>query len=444
MSLAAGRAAVTAVAGGAGGLVLGVLLGRALVQAAPAAGFATFAAPAGPLAVVLVAGILAGVGPARRGGRARRAGGDRHIESPVMPPPTPEQIAARHGWAVDALERRTGIVEGLVADCREPLDWLGLRRLVHRFLGYAGPSSPSRPRPEPVTAAFERHVAELQAVASRVEAELANVTPGALAEARSRLGLRLALIGKGGAGKTVLSSTLARTLARRGRKVLAVDLDTCPGLAFSLGIPVDDAGLPIEALEEQPAAPYGWQLAAGLTPDEAVERFAAVAPDGIRFLGLGKIGAVDTTAGRPAIDKDKARMSVAAVRQILMGFADPRCDVIADLEAGPTTPFENYHEFADDVVVVVGPAWRSAMTARRLIPMVGDRRLTIVANRWRDEPDHPGLAPAIRVPDDPALTQAEREGRSPFEACPDSPAIQAIGRLADLLVAQASAPSPNR
>ncbi len=121
-----------------------------------------------------------------------------------------------------------------------------------------------------------------------------------------------------------------------------------------------------------------------------------------------------------------------------MGFADPSCDVIADLEAGPTTPFENYHEFADDVVVVVGPAWRSAMTARRLIPMVGDRRMTIVANRWRDEPDHPGLAPAIRIPNDPALTQAEREGRSPFEACPDSPAVEAIGRLADLLLAQAA------
>jgi CO dehydrogenase maturation factor len=346
-----------------------------------------------------------------------------------MPPPTPEQIAARHGWAIDSLDRRLAIIEGLVATGREPLDWLGVQRLVRHFLGYAGPSSPSRPRPEPVAAAFEHHVTRLQAIASRVDAELAAVDPDALAEARSRLGLRLALIGKGGAGKTVLSSTLARMLARRGRRVLAVDLDTCPGLAFGLGIPVDDAGLPLEALEEQPASPYGWQLAAGLTPDEAVERFAAVAPDGIRFMGLGKIGSVD---------KDNARKSVAAVRQILMGFADPTCDVIADLEAGPTTPFENYHEFADDVVVVVGPAWRSAMTARRLIPMVGDRRMTIVANRFRDEPDHPGLAPAIRVPNDPALTQAEREGHSPFEACPDSPAVEAIARLADLLLAQAA------
>jgi CO dehydrogenase maturation factor len=283
---------------------------------------------------------------------------------------------------------------------------------------------------EALKATFDDHVAAVRAIEERAASELSAVDPGTLAEARSRLGLRLALIGKGGAGKTVLSSTLARTLARRGRRVVAVDLDTNPGLAFSLGIPVTEAGLPPEAVEEQPASPYGWQLSGALTPADAVERFAATGPDGIRFLGLGKIG---------AIDKDQARRSVAAVRQILQGFSTPDVDVVADLEAGPTTPFEGYHDFSTDVVVVVGPAWRSGMTARRLLPMVGDRRMTIVGNRFRNEPDHPGLEPAIRVPFDPDLTQAEREGRSPFDACQGSPAVAALDRLADLLLSRAAA-----
>jgi len=343
-------------------------------------------------------------------------------------PPTDAQISARHAWAVDALQRRMSILEGLTENARGPLDWLGVQRQVRSFLGYAAPGH--WPRPEALAPAFESHTSALQVIEARTAEELSAVDADAMAEARSRLGLRLALIGKGGAGKTVLSSTLARTLARRGRKVFAVDLDTCPGLAFSLGIPVTDAGLPDDALEEQPAAPYGWQLAADVTPAEVVERFSAEGPDGIRFLGLGKIGSVD---------KDQARKSVAAVRQILQGFSAVDTDLVADLEAGPTTPFESYHDFSTDVVVVVGPAWRSAMTARRLLPMVGDRRLTIVANRFRDEPDHPGLKPAIRIPNDPDLTQAEREGLSPFEACPDSPAVQAIGRLADLLLEQSAA-----
>jgi MinD-like ATPase involved in chromosome partitioning or flagellar assembly len=237
------------------------------------------------------------------------------------------------------------------------------------------------------------------------------------------------MLGKGGAGKTVVSSTLARILAQRGRKVFAADLDTCPGLAFGLGLPVDDAGLPPEAVEQGPSGLYGWQLASELTPDDAVDRFASVAPDGVRFLGLGKIGAAD---------KELARRSVAAVLQILLGFRAPDWDVIADLEAGPTTPFERYHAFSEDVVLVVGPAWRSAMTARRLLPMVEGRRLAVVGNRFRDEPDHPGLIPDIRIPFDPDITQAEREGLSPIDACPDSPAVAAIGRLADLLLSRQS------
>ena len=61
---------IIALFGTVGGLGLGVFLGWALVQAASAGGFGTFAAPVGRLAIILVAGavagILAGVGPARR------------------------------------------------------------------------------------------------------------------------------------------------------------------------------------------------------------------------------------------------------------------------------------------------------------------------------------------------------------------------------------------
>jgi CO dehydrogenase maturation factor len=346
---------------------------------------------------------------------------------------TDEQRAAREAAVVDGLERRRAVAEAAAAGASGPLAWLGARRQARSFLRAASTTSRAR-QSDAMLAAHDRYVATLESIDRRAGEELAAAGDEVVADARARLGLRVAMIGKGGAGKTVISSTLARTLARRGRKVFAADLDTCPGLAISLGLPPTDAGLPDEALEEAVGGMYGWQLAREISPEQAVERFAAVAPDGVRFLGIGKIGAVDTTTGRSAIDKDHARRSVAAVLQILLGFSAPDWDVVADLEAGPTTPFERYHGFSEDVVVVVGPAWRSAMTARRLLPMVEARRTTIVANRFRDEPDHPGLAPAIRIPFDPDLTQAEREGLSPIDAVPDSPAVAAIGRLADLLL----------
>jgi len=234
-------------------------------------------------------------------------------------------------------------------------------------------------------------------------------------------------MGKGGAGKTVISSTLARLFGRRGRNVLAFDLDANPGLAISLGLPPTEAGLPREALVEAEGAAYGWRLAPGITPPEVVDRYSIRGPDNVHFLGKGKIGAVD---------RGHTRESLVALLHVLLNFTDPEWHVVADMEAGPTTPFERYHAFSEDVIVVVGPAWRSAMTVRRLLPMVGDRRTTIVANRFRDEPDHPGLAPAVRIPFDPAVAEAERQGLSPLDACPDSPTIAAIARLAEQFLDQ--------
>ena len=71
--------------------------------------------------------------------------------------------------------------------------------------------------------------------------------------------MRLAIVGKGGAGKSAICGTLARTLARRGHRVLALDVDRLPGLALSLGLApgaVDDAGLPEELAERPPER--GW------------------------------------------------------------------------------------------------------------------------------------------------------------------------------------------
>lgn len=51
--------------------------------------------------------------------------------------------------------------------------------------------------------------------------------------------LRVAIAGKGGSGKTTIAGTLARLLAARGRPVLAVDGDTNPNLAQTLGLAPD-------------------------------------------------------------------------------------------------------------------------------------------------------------------------------------------------------------
>jgi len=51
--------------------------------------------------------------------------------------------------------------------------------------------------------------------------------------------MRIAVSGKGGAGKTTTAATLARVFARRGYCVNALDDDPNPNLAVALGLTTD-------------------------------------------------------------------------------------------------------------------------------------------------------------------------------------------------------------
>ncbi|HVL07454.1 MAG TPA: AAA family ATPase [Acidimicrobiales bacterium] len=342
-------------------------------------------------------------------------------------------LTHRDEWAVQCMERQLVVMDDLAARAGDARAWLALERQANSYLRHLD-TWLAKDRIFPgARSEMADHKAALEGYVRRAQQEVAGVGPEAIEATRAGLGLRLAVIGKGGAGKTVTSSTLARVLARKGRKVLAADLDVNPGLAISLGLPPGEGGMPPGTVEEHPGSIYGWQLTGDMTPIQVVEKFAATAPDGVRFLGFGKIGPASEGAGA---DKSAAKQSVAALVHLLLGIGEPDWDVIADLEAGPTTPFERYHAFSEDVIVVVGPAWRSAMTARRLLPMAEGRRLTIVSNRFRDEPDHPDMPARVRIPFDPELAEVERQGLAPVDACPDSPAILAITRLAEMFVNQ--------
>jgi CO dehydrogenase maturation factor len=339
------------------------------------------------------------------------------------------ELTRRDEWAIQCMERQLVVMDDLAARAGDLAAWLALERQANSYLRHLATWLAKESIFPGARAQMADHKASLVGHVRRAGQEVAGTDPATLDAARASLGLRLAVIGKGGAGKTVTSSTLARVLARKGRKVFAADLDVNPGLAISLGMNGDEGGMPPGSIEKHPGSLYGWQLTGDMTPIQVVEKFAATAPDGVRFLGLGKIGPASEGAGA---DKSAAKQSVAALVHLLLGIGEADWDVIADLEAGPTTPFERYHSFAEHVVVVVGPAWRSAMTARRLLPMVEGRGMTLVNNRFRDEPDHPGLAAHFRVPFDPELAEVERQGLAPVDACPDSPAIVAITRLAEM------------
>lgn len=48
--------------------------------------------------------------------------------------------------------------------------------------------------------------------------------------------MKIGVVGKGGTGKTTIAALLAQSYAARGNRVLAIDTDSNPNLAFSLGL----------------------------------------------------------------------------------------------------------------------------------------------------------------------------------------------------------------
>ncbi len=97
--------------------------------------------------------------------------------------------------------------------------------------------------------------------------------------------MRVAVVGKGGSGKTTTSAIVARTLARHGLSVVALDCDSNPNLGISLGVGDDETERLVamrEALSEgeEEHAP-GWA--------DLIDRFGSDAPDGVRLAVVSRI-----------------------------------------------------------------------------------------------------------------------------------------------------------
>ena len=201
--------------------------------------------------------------------------------------------------------------------------------------------------------------------------------------------------------------------------MLALDTDTMPGLALSLGLESPPGRLPAE--HAQWLEGKGWRLIRkGAGPVALMELHAAVGPDGIRFLEMGKLpGQVE-----PPV--------TVAFRHLMEGFRRPGWTLLADLAAGTRQVMFGWARFAPIRLIVADSSVKSLITARRL-RVVGTH---IVANRVRGRSDLDAVRRATdlpllaAIPYDELMAEAERRGRAPIDFAPTSPAVLASAELA--------------
>jgi CO dehydrogenase maturation factor len=252
--------------------------------------------------------------------------------------------------------------------------------------------------------------------------------------------MKLAVAGKGGSGKTSISGTMARVLGRRGLRVLAIDGDSNPNLALTLGIPA-------ERINDVPTLPRDLLRRTGggieLTKsfEEVRSSHSLSGPDGTTLLVMAHPQPEEAGTGCLC-------GMHATVRTLIEEASDGERDMtILDTEASPEHLTRGTSRYAETMLTVVEPYYKSLETGRRMAALAGDlgvESVLLVANKIRDAgereavaefADKHGLEVAGEVPFDEGMTRAERANQAPLDFDPGMPSIAAIETIALRFVA---------
>jgi len=245
--------------------------------------------------------------------------------------------------------------------------------------------------------------------------------------------MKIVVAGKGGAGKTTVSGTIARALARAGNPVLALDADANPMLGVSLGVGFEKTDMLNSVRQALDAGDVEHEP----TVEGMVENFGTDAPDGVRLVVASRI------------DNDSPGCQCCGVSpdQILRELEHEYRMVICDLEAGIGTLTRMEAGNADVIVVVANPTAKALEVARRAVEIADDlAEVVVLANRVKDDEDLKAITDVlgeerelIVIPEDEVIAAADRDGTAPIDLDADSPGVAAIIKLAERL---AGAPVP--
>lgn len=250
--------------------------------------------------------------------------------------------------------------------------------------------------------------------------------------------LRIAVAGKGGAGKTTLSATLSRLVARQGRSVLVIDADSNPNVAVALGI----SQVAAAAINPLPMGLVSRRLDGAALNDPVstiVERFGARGPDGVAVVHMAM----------PAHADEGCLCSAhATVSAILADTVNQDDSVtLVDFEASPEHFSRGTTRHVDTLLLVAEPYYRSLETARRMGELAAElpiRQVAVVANKLRSPDDlvameeffaNHNMVVQGRVPWSDSVLDADKAGTPLIDYDPDGAVVAAVADLVQKLTA---------
>jgi len=237
--------------------------------------------------------------------------------------------------------------------------------------------------------------------------------------------MKIAISGKGGVGKTTLAGVMARILAKRGRKVLAIDADPDSNLASAIGLPKEALAKlsPIASMtsmiEERTGAKkgtFGSVLKLNPKVDDLPDEMG-VNYEGIRLLLLGCI----PQGGGGCFCPENVLLK-NLVRHLLVKREEA---LIIDMEAGLEHLGRGSTGQVDALIIVVEPGQRAMNTARQIKKLGEDlkiKNMMIVGNKVNSEEDRQLIERDLSdfpvlgyMSFNPKILQADKEGKSPYD-----------------------------
>jgi len=241
----------------------------------------------------------------------------------------------------------------------------------------------------------------------------------------------IAVSGKGGTGKTVLSTLLIKLLAQKDRHILAIDADPATSLPPALGYRVNKTiGDLREELVEGPGQIPDYQIPTDMLVDYRIKEMLINTPN-FSLLAIGR----PEGPGCYCLINDILRH---AIETISTGY-----DLtIIDCEAGLEHLSRRTTRSVDIMIIVTDPTHRGIETAR-LIKELAEKleinfsRVCLVLNRARNDLAD-GFLEKIRemeielvgiIPEDRNITLFDLTGKPLLDLPPDSPALKATREI---------------
>jgi CO dehydrogenase maturation factor len=237
--------------------------------------------------------------------------------------------------------------------------------------------------------------------------------------------MKIAISGKGGVGKTTLAGVMARILAQRGRKVLAIDADPDSNLASAIGLskealaklsPIASMTSMIEERTGAKKGSYGTMFKLNPKVDDIPDDMGVVY-QGVKLLLLGCIpqGGGGCFCPENVLLKNLVRHLLVQREEVL----------IIDMEAGLEHLGRGSTGYVDALVIVVEPGQRAMNTAKQIKKLGEDlhiKNMMIVGNKINSEEDRRFIEEQLsdfpvlgHMSFNPKVLQADREGKSPYD-----------------------------